>query len=83
MALRYTAEISYYIDGTFHRQGIATMQIHHAIAACPKLEIKNLIAILLDRNEASIRLLENFGFEKWGGLPNVADFDGEEFHKNS
>lgn len=77
-ALRYTAEISYYIAQEFHRQGVASALIEYAIGMCPQLELKNLFAIVLERNTASLKLLEKMGFEKWGYLPNVADFDGEE-----
>ena len=77
-ALRFTAEISYYIAQEYHRQGVATALIAHAIATCPELRLKNLFAIVLERNTASLRLLGKMGFEKWGYLPRVADFDGEE-----
>jgi L-amino acid N-acyltransferase YncA len=78
MALRYTAEISYYIGTAFHRKGVATSLIKHAMALCPRLKIKTLIAIVLERNNASVQLLEKLGFQQWGLLPRVADFDGEE-----
>jgi len=78
MALRFTVEISCYIDQTFHRQGVATRLISHAIAECPKLQIKTLFGILLERNTASRRMMEKMGFQQWGYLPRVADFDGEE-----
>ncbi len=45
---------------------------------CPVLQIKTLFAILLEDNCASISLLEKFGFEAWGFMPKVADFDGRE-----
>jgi phosphinothricin acetyltransferase len=77
-ALRYTAEISYYIAQDYQRQGVATALIEYAIAACSQLKLKNLFAIVLERNTASLKLLEKMGFEKWGYLPRVADFDGEE-----
>jgi phosphinothricin acetyltransferase len=77
-ALRFTAEISYYIAPAYQSQGIATALIHYMLAACPALQIKNLFAIVLERNTASRRLLEKMGFEQWGFLPRVADFDGEE-----
>ena len=77
-ALRFTAEISYYIALTYHRQGIATALVKHAIAACPSLQIRHLFAIVLEGNQASLRLLEKMGFEQWGHLPRVADFDGKE-----
>ncbi|MCJ7433689.1 MAG: N-acetyltransferase family protein [Anaerolineales bacterium] len=78
LALRSTAEISYYIDGAFHRQGIGMALVRHALTECPRLKIKNVFAIILERNVASVKLLEKMGFQKWGYLPRVADFDGEE-----
>ena len=77
-ALRFTAEISYYVHGSYRRRGIASRLIEHAIRECPRLGVKTLFAILLDTNVASVRLLEKFNFEKWGHLPRVADFNGEE-----
>jgi len=78
LALRFTAEISYYVRGNSHRRGIATRLIEHSLEACASLRIKNVFAIVLERNTRSCALLEKLGFECWGLLPNVADFDGEE-----
>jgi phosphinothricin acetyltransferase len=77
-ALRYTAEISYYIALAYHRQGIGTALVRHTLAACPALQIRHLFAIVLEGNQASLSLLEKMGFEQWGYLPRVADFDGKE-----
>lgn len=77
-AFRHTAEISYYISFAHHRRGIGTVLVEHALSACPRLQIRHLFAIVLENNQASIRLLEKMGFEKWGYLPQVADFDGKE-----
>ena len=77
-ALRYTAEVSYYVHFEHHRQGIASNLLQRAIGMCPSLRIKTLFAVLLDSNQDSIRLLEKYGFEKWGYMPRVADFDGIE-----
>jgi len=77
-ALRFTAEISYYIAVAHHRQGIATALVEHALASCPALNIKHVFAIVLEGNQASRKLLEKMGFEQWGYLPRVADFDGKE-----
>ena len=78
MALRHTAEISYYVHEDFRSMGFGSMLIEHAIAECPRLDLKTLFAILLDINPASVRLLEKFGFRQWGHLPDVAEFDGVE-----
>ena len=77
-ALRFTAEISYYIALDHHRQGIGTALVEHALAACPALQIRHLFAIVLEGNQASLSLLEKMGFEQWGYLPRVADFEGKE-----
>lgn len=78
MALRYTAEISYYIHEDFRGLGVGSRLIEHAIEQCTKLRLKSLFAILLDIDSDSVRILEKFGFKEWGDMPNVADFDGVE-----
>lgn len=77
MAVRHTAEISYYIHQDFRGLGIGSRLICDAIDRCPALGIRVLFAILLDVNAESVRILEKFGFEQWGHLPGVADLDGE------
>ena len=77
-ALRFTAEISYYIAQASHRWGIGAALVKHAIEACPALQIRHLFAIVLEGNVASLELLEKMGFEIWGYLPRVAYFDGKE-----
>jgi L-amino acid N-acyltransferase YncA len=78
MALRYTAEVSYFVHFGHHRQGVASNLLRHAIDMCPSLQIKNLYAILIESNQGSIRLLEKYGFVKWGHMPRVAEFNGIE-----
>lgn len=75
-ALRSVAEISYYIHKDHRRKGIANSLITHTIKSAKALGFNNLISILLDLNQTSIYILEKFGFEKWGHLPNVAEIDG-------
>jgi phosphinothricin acetyltransferase len=79
LALRHTIEISYYIHEAYRRKGVGSALIQHAINQCEGLKIKTLFALLLDINIGSIRILEKFGFAKWGHMPNVADIDGEEY----
>lgn len=76
-AMRYTAEISYYIHNDYQRQGIGTKFMEFAINKSKELNFRNLIAILLEWNVSSIKLLEKFGFKEWGCLPGIADFDGK------
>jgi L-amino acid N-acyltransferase YncA len=76
-AMRFAAEISYYIHKDYQRQGIGTKMMEFAIEKSEELNFKNLIAILLEWNTPSIKLLEKFGFIQWGCLPEIAEFDGE------
>lgn len=76
-AMRYIAEISYYIHKDYQKQGIGTEIMEFAIKKGKELNFKNLVAILLEWNIPSIKLLKKFGFQQWGCLPQVADFDGQ------
>jgi L-amino acid N-acyltransferase YncA len=77
MALIETAEISYYVRGDSQRQGIGSALVRHAIKEAPRLGKRILFGILLERNTASIGLMQKCGFELWGRLPDVAAFDGD------
>lgn len=79
MALRHTAEISYYVDAGHRRQGVASALIRHAIGRCPALEIENLFCLVLDVNVPSVRLLKTLRFVQWGYMPEVAEFDGRRY----
>ncbi len=75
-ALEITAEISYYVDVNFRKKGVATNLISEIIAFSKQNKIENLFAILLEINSTSIYILEKFGFERWGYLPDVAKING-------
>ncbi len=68
-ALRFTAEVSYFVDRAFQGRGVASGLLRYALDQAPSLGLKTLFAIVLDRNEASLGLLQKFGFERWGHLP--------------
>ncbi|PWT73246.1 MAG: N-acetyltransferase [Bacteroidetes bacterium] len=76
-ALKFTKELSYYVAEDWRSKGIGSQLLQHVIDQAPQLKIKNLIAIVLEKNITSISLLEKFKFNRWGFLPSVADFDGE------
>jgi L-amino acid N-acyltransferase YncA len=77
-ALRFTAEISCYVDTNNQRQGVGRDLVIHALEVSPSMGIKNIVAVLIDRNEASRKMVEKLGFQQWGYLPRVLDFDGQE-----
>lgn len=76
-AVLRTAEISYYVARASRRRGIGRTLVEHAVFEAPRLGKRVLFAILLEKNEPSIRLMERCGFERWGRLPDVAEIDGE------
>ena len=77
-ALRYAVEVSYFIHTDYQKKGIGMLLLKHGIKACKALHYKILLAIILEPNTGSAKLLERTGFEKWGYLPAIADFDGVE-----
>jgi L-amino acid N-acyltransferase YncA len=77
-ALRFTAEISYFVAARFQRQGVGLALVQRATELARTLGLRTLFAIVLEHNLASRQLLERAGFARWGFLPAVADFDGTE-----
>ena len=75
-AVRRTAEISYYVARAARRRGIGLALVEHAVREAPALGLHVLFAIILERNGASIRLMERCGFSRWGRLPDVAEIEG-------
>ena len=73
-AMRNIAEVSFFIDEKYQGKGYGKILLQHIINDCKRVKIKTLIAILLDVNKRSIRLLKKFGFQKWGHFPDVVEF---------
>ena len=74
-AMARVAEISYYVDYDLHRQGIGEALMEFTIAEARRLQKEVLLAILLDINLPSIRLLEKFNFQRWGHLPEIIQLE--------
>lgn len=77
-AYRGTVELSVYISENFRRRGVARALLEKAIDESPRLEITALVGLILGHNTASLRLFEQFRFERWGLLPRVTRLDGIE-----
>jgi phosphinothricin acetyltransferase len=78
VALKQTAEISYFVDKNYQRKGIGRKLIRFMESKCNNLGIKTLFAIIIDTNEASIKAIEKCGYKEWGHLPRIAIFDDIE-----
>jgi phosphinothricin acetyltransferase len=74
-ALKQTAEISYFVDKNYRGRGVGKRMIEFMESRCNNLGIKTLFAIIIDTNEASIKLIEKCGYKRWGHLPKIAVFD--------
>jgi phosphinothricin acetyltransferase len=76
-ALAHVVEVSYYVEEGERGKGIGSILLEHSISVAPSLGYSVLIAILLNKNPASIALLEKFGFSRWGTMPGIARIDGQ------
>ena len=76
-AMSRTAEVSYYVDYACHHQGIGSKLMEAALKDCARLGKQVLVAVLLEWNEPSLKLLQKFGFKKWGYLPDVAELSDQ------
>ncbi|HYJ03837.1 MAG TPA: GNAT family N-acetyltransferase [Chthoniobacterales bacterium] len=77
-AYRGTAEISVYVGEKSRRRGVGKALLEQAVARSPNLQLSALVGYIFEVNEASVRLFERMGFERWGLLPRVALVDGVE-----
>ena len=75
-ALAGVSEITFYVASEFHRKGLASALIKALEQRAIEIGKTNLMAILLDDNQASKSLLEKHNFQLWGHLPAIADFEG-------
>jgi len=77
-AYHATAEVSLYISEAYRRRGVGRQLLEYAVNQCPRLQIRNLLALIFGHNQASIALVEQVGFQRWGLLPGVTELDGVE-----
>jgi len=76
VALQSVVEVSYFLHNAYHRMGIGSRLLKYAIGLCKGLGYKTMLAIIMEPNVPSAKLLEKTGFEKWAYLPDIADYNG-------
>nr|WP_242036747.1 GNAT family N-acetyltransferase [Leptolyngbya sp. FACHB-321] len=69
------AELSIYVSLAYRQQGIGQALLKRSIAQSPSFGIKTLLGFIFAHNQPSLYLFERFGFQRWGYLPGVAEFD--------
>jgi len=77
-ALAHVAEVSYYVEETERGKGVGGRLLGYVLQVAPEYGFKVLIAILLNKNPASIAILKKFDFEEWGRMPGIARIGGQE-----
>ena len=75
-AYHETAEISVYVDPSTHQRGYGRTLVEMALAEAPRLGIFNVLAFVFAHNAPSLKLFGLLGFQQWGYLPGVAEFEG-------
>lgn len=71
-----TVEVGVYVAPHAHGRGVGQALTRHAIAAAPGVGVRTLLWITFAVNDASRRLAESFGFQRWGLLPKVTELSG-------
>lgn len=67
------AEVSFYVDNQYHRQGIGKSCLKFALSEMKKRNLHTLLAFVFGNNQASLSLLQKMGFQSCGVLPQVAN----------
>ncbi len=70
-AVSGTAEVSYYLDFSYHGRGLGEAFLRFLMDEGRRIGFENLVAILMASNEASVGLLKKCGFELWGSVPDA------------
>jgi L-amino acid N-acyltransferase YncA len=75
-AYRITAELGLYVSPDCRHCGVGSQLLQSVIAQSPQMGLANLLGFIFAHNTPSFNLFQKFGFQQWGYLPEVADFDG-------
>jgi phosphinothricin acetyltransferase len=73
-----TAELSIYIHQDARGKGIGRYLLGQAIEHAPAIGVHTLLGFIFGHNQASLKLFDTFGFERWANMPRVATLDGVE-----
>ncbi|WP_212747542.1 GNAT family N-acetyltransferase [Fodinibius saliphilus] len=76
-ALDDIVEMSYYVDYNHHGEGIGTQLMEYGLDFCRSAPYRIVVAILIESNKASIKLLEKFDFVEGGRIPDAIHYQGQ------
>ena len=75
-AVDQVTEISYYVNSDYRKRGIGSKLVDYALQQAKEIGYLNVIAMIVEGNGASEYILGKFGFQQWGRMPKIADFNG-------
>ncbi len=75
-AVERVAEISYYVNSDYRNRGIGSKLVEHTLQQAREIGYQNIMAMIVEGNGASEYLLSKFGFQQWGRMPKIAEFNG-------
>lgn len=70
-------ELSYYIAGAYHRQGLGTAIVSWLLDAAIARGFRHATTIIYADNAGSVALMRRFGFERFGLLPAAVTTAGD------
>jgi phosphinothricin acetyltransferase len=76
-AFQTTGEADCFVREEWKGKGIGNELVPYLLREAKKLGFRTLIAIVLEHNIPSRRLLEKHGFQQWGFLPGIGEIDGK------
>lgn len=74
-----TATITYFLSKDYSGQGIGKLCLDKLEYEARKIGIKNIVAEISSKNEASLKFHKNNGFEECGRLKEIGNKFGENF----
>ncbi len=75
-AFRMTGEADCFVHEDWRGKGIGDELVPYLMNQAKHLGFRTLLAIVLEINTPSRRLLEKHGFRQWGFLPEIGEIDG-------
>jgi L-amino acid N-acyltransferase YncA len=76
-AFEKTGEADCFIRDGWRGKGIGNEMVPYLLRQAKRLGFRTLIAIVLEHNIPSRRILEKHGFRQWGFLPGIGEIDGK------
>jgi len=76
-AFQTTGEADCFVREGWKGKGIGNELVPYLLRQAKTLGFRTLIAIVLEHNIPSRKLLEKHGFQQWGLLPGIGEIDGK------